>query len=180
VQDIDVALTIYSQGTSTTNSHGAVITTVDKATKNTKDLIGFLSATVFKSPKLVLVVDNNGTTNSVKAVEIRDGTNAPVVVTNLSLTNGSKVFSRNAPTNGIVTGVTYSLLSLSATNFSGNTFLSLTGFATTKHASIKDGKTILGVDSLTADVYGTDIGGGSTNVVSGSVNISGHSISKIQ
>jgi hypothetical protein len=181
VQDINVAFTIYSQGATTTNKHDAVITAVNKTTMDTKNFIGFLSTNAFAHPKLVLVVKNNGTTNSVDAFEIRDGTNAPVVVTGLSATDSSGVKSQDAPTNGIVTGVKYSLFSLSATNSSGTETLSLNGFATTKHASIKDGKvTILSVDTLTAGVSGTDIGSGITNVVNGSVNVGGSIISKIQ
>jgi hypothetical protein len=181
VQDITVAFTLYSQGGITTNNQHSVITAVNTVTMKTKNLIGFLSTNTFKNPHLVLVVKNNGSTNPVDAYEIRDGTNTPVVVTNLSLTDTSVVKSSTIQTNEITTGVKYSLFTLSATNYAGTDTLSLSGFATTTHASIKVKDILLGVDSLTADVAGIyDTNGVFYSDVDGSVNIGGYSLSKIQ
>ena len=178
VQDISFTLTVYSQGATTHPSTNVTKIAVVKTAVDTKDIIHALSTNTFKNPKLVLVVKNNGTTNSVDAFEIRDGTNAPVVVTGLSISNSFSVKSSTVDSKtGIATGVKFGLLSVSVTN--STQALSLSGFATTTHASVKDGKTILGVDSLTADVSGTYVTNAITNVVNGSVNISGHSISKI-
>jgi hypothetical protein len=183
VQNITVAFTLYSQGTTTTNDHNSVITAVNTATVDTKSFItNFLDSTnVFKNPQLVLVVRNNGSTNSIDAIEIRDGTNPPVVVTGLSVTNSPSVNSRNAPTNGIVTGVKYSIFSLHATSSDTNDTYSLSGFTSTKHASIKDGDAILSVDTLTADVAGTyNTNGVFDAVVDGTVTFGGYSYSKTQ
>jgi hypothetical protein len=183
VQNITFTLTGYTQGTTTTNKSKSVITTAPSASVDTKNVIAFLSTNKFStSAKLVLVVRNNGLSNSVTAFEIRDGTNAPVVITNLSVNNSFSVKSSTVQTNGIATGVKYSLLSLSLTNSTvANTIVSLSGFATTTHASIKDGKEILSVDSLIANVSGTyNTNGVLDAVVKGTVNVSGSTISKIQ
>ncbi|MGD1087671.1 MAG: hypothetical protein ABR955_02965 [Verrucomicrobiota bacterium] len=184
VQSITVAFTLYSQGTTTTNDHHAVITAVNTATVDTKSFItNFLDSTnVFKNPNLVLVVRNNGSTNPVDAFEIRDGTNPPVVVTGLSTTNSPSVNSRNAPTNGIVTGVKYSIFSFNATSSADtNDTYSLSGFTSTTHASIKVGDAILSVDKLTADVAGTyKTNGVFDAVVDGRVTLGGFVYSKTQ
>jgi hypothetical protein len=183
VQDITVAFTLYSQGGTTTNKSGDLITTVNMVTIDTKSFItNFLDTTnIFAHPKLVYVVRNNGSTNPVNAFEIRDGTNPPVVVTGLSLTNQPSVDSRNASTNGIVSGVKYSIFSLNATNSDATDTVSLSGFTSTTHTSIRNGDAILGVDRLNADVAGTyNTNGVFDAVVSGSVNIGGYYYSKTE
>lgn len=179
VQDITVAFAIYSQGTPIIENK-ATNNTVDIAKIDTKDFISFLSTNFFTHPKLVLVVKDNGTTNSSTAFEIRDGTNTPVTVTDLAIGNNFKVKDTLDRTNGIVDGKTYSILTLNATNPATAETLSLSGFATTKHASIKFGNEILTVDTLTTDVSGSYASNAVSEAVSGSISIGGYTRTPIQ
>jgi hypothetical protein len=183
VQDISFTLTFYEQGP--TNVSGTTTTIAVKKIKvTTKDVIAAIGSATTNSfsskAKLVLVRDASSITN-VSFYEIRDGTNPPVDITGFfSRSQSDTVYGSSYDSaTGIDTGVNYSVLHILLANASLTAGLDLKGFATTTHASIKDkaDHTVIGVDTIEADVSGTgvDINGVSA-VVNGSVSILGKTL----
>ena len=183
VQDISFTLTFYEQGA--TNHNGTITTiNVNKIKVTTKDVIAAIGAATTNSfsskAKLVLVRDASSTTN-VSFYEIRDGTNPPVDVTGFfSRSQSDSVYGSSYDSaTGIDTGVNYSVLHILLANASLTAGLDLKGFATTTHASIKDkaDNTVIGVDTIEADVSGTGVDThGVSAVVNGSVSILGKTL----
>ena len=182
VQHISFALTFYEQGPTNHPTLDKTTVAVNKFAVTTKTIIAAIGAATSNdfsaNAKLVLVQDAT-LSNGVSIVEIRDGTNTPVNVTSFfSKTNSNSVHSLhfNGAT-GIGSGLKYSDFQLAVTNSAMLASLNLSGFAITTHTSIKDKETVIGVDTVEADVAGT---GTDTNgvpaVVNGSVNILGNTL----
>ncbi len=182
VQNISFELTFYQQGTTNHPSADKTTVTVNKFRVTTKDIIAAIGAATSNNfsanAKLVFVKDATSS-NAVSYVEIRDGTNSPVVVSNFvhttyGLTVNSSSF--NSAT-GIGTGESESILNLTVTNAALTASLKLSGFATTKHASIKDKNVVIGVDTVDADLAGTAVGtNGVPAVVNGTLFIDGKTL----
>jgi hypothetical protein len=181
VQHVTFALTYLEQGPT---NHPSTNITVHKAIKvqvTTKDIIQALCAattnTFVKGDSLVRVININATTNET-TFEIRNGTNTAIDVTGFFTlshsTNSVDAYSTDSAT-GITSGVTTDITFLTLANVPPYNLLAnfkLGGLTATTHTSIKDGKSVIGVDEVSAVVAGT---GADTNgmpaVISGTVNV---------
>lgn len=181
VQNVNFALTFLEQGP----THSRTNVTVKTATRSkllTKDLIAALGPattnTFSPSARLVRVRNVNATTNDI-LFEVRDGTNRVDVSSLVTLSHSAAhvdVGTSNSET-GVTTGTTTDILHLHVTNappYNLTISLRVSGLCTTTHTGLKDGKTVLGVDEIKAEVAGTGVDEhGVSAVVFGTVNVLG-------
>jgi hypothetical protein len=172
VQNISFTLTFYEQGPTNHPTADKTTVAVNQFGVTTKYIIaavGMATSNNFSANARLVYVKDVTSSNDVSMIEIRDGTNPPVDVsdffhrTNDDIIHGS---SYNSAT-GIGAGVRYSILSWVVTNSAMTASLNLSGFATQTHANIKSEDVVLGVDALNADLAGTGV---DTNGIPATVN----------
>ena len=186
VQNINLQLTFLTQGPYITNSPSTnhIRATVLKNTVATKTVIAWLGAattnTFSSKARLVRVKHFNASTNST-TIEIRDGTNAAVDVSeffkNTVSTEKIDGFTLNEVT-GLKSGVVHENLHLQLTNavpFNLIPHFSVGGSATVSYVSVKSGKTVLVADDVSAqNLAGAGVGtNGVPALVTGSLTIIG-------
>jgi hypothetical protein len=185
VQNISFELTFFTQGP--TNHPSADITTikVDKFRVTSKDIIAALGEATtnnFSAKARLVSVRDATSTNSVRYIEVRDGTNIVDVSRffNLTTSETNVISVRSSNYNSITeidSGVVYSIIHLTLTQTNLTASLNLSGFASTKHTSIKDGGIVLGVDEIDAAVAGSGMGtNGVPAIATGRMNFTGKTL----
>jgi hypothetical protein len=184
VQNLNFELTFLTQGPTNHPTADKTKITVNKFRVTTKDIIAALGKATTNdfSPRAKLVsVQDATSTNSVRQIEVRDGTNIVDVSSYFTFTTSvSNIISVHSleydSSTGVGSGVRYSIFHLTLTNASSAT-LDLGGFATTTHTSIKDGAVVLSADEVEAAVAGAGVGtNGVPAVVNGFISTTGKTL----
>lgn len=185
VQFINVQLTLLTQGPSKTNSpaKNEITATVQRTIITTKDLISWLGAATTNnfSPKsrLVRVTHFNATTNNT-AIEIREGTNAPVDVSGFFDTSDKAAEVHRTTFNTVTkltTGTVFEFRHFALTNLPPHKLVpnfSLYGAETRNFVTLRSGTTVLTADEITASLAGIGAGtNGVVGLITGSLTING-------
>ncbi len=182
VQNIEFELTFFTQGPTNHPATNITTVTINKFRVTTRDVIAALGQATSnhfsKAARLVSVRDATST-NSSRAIEVRDGTNVVDVTGYFHLTAAeTNLLSVHSLWYNSVTGDGFAMrdgifhLALSNSNLTAN--LDLSGFGTTSTAVFKCGTNALSVDEIDADVAGTGKGtNGIPAVVNGRIQIEG-------
>lgn len=182
VQNINFELTFCAQGPTNHPAANTTVVTVNRFRVTTKDIIAALGQATtndFSAAARLVSVRDATSTNTLRKIEVRDGSNRVDVTSYFRLTpNVSSVASVHSlqynSATGISTGIRYGIFSLAMTNANMTANLDLTGFATTTHASLKEGNVVLGVDDIDAAVAGSGTSSnGMPAVVTGLIGIEG-------